>query len=244
MFADSLCDSTWANRTHRGWTTLASFAAQTLAVGLLLALPLPLLYTQGLPQLPLLRPTVVAPTPPPAPAPPTQAHPATMSNLSSDGRMIAPPSVPDQIRQLVETAPPAAVDAVGLGVRGGTGDRWARNSVFNSIGADPNAFAPPPPPAAHRPPISRMMEGNLIHRVQPEYPLLARQARIEGAVVLQAVISRDGAIENLRVVSGHPLLVRAAADAVRQWRYRPYSLNGEAVEVETQVTVIFRLSGG
>jgi protein TonB len=89
-----------------------------------------------------------------------------------------------------------------------------------------------------------MMEGNLIHRVQPEYPPLARQARIQGEVVLHAVISRDGTIENLQVVSGHPMLVQAAVSAVRQWRYRPYYLNGEPMEVETQVTVNFILSDG
>ncbi|OLB86431.1 MAG: hypothetical protein AUI17_04340 [Acidobacteriales bacterium 13_2_20CM_2_55_5] len=84
----------------------------------------------------------------------------------------------------------------------------------------------------------------LINRVQPLYPPLAKQARIQGQVVLRAVISRSGAIENLQVLSGHPMLVQAAMDAVKQWRYRPYSLNGEAVEVETRVTVNFVLSGG
>ena len=88
-----------------------------------------------------------------------------------------------------------------------------------------------------------MMEGNLVHKVQPAYPPLARAARIQGSVVLRAIISRAGKIENLQVLSGHPLLVQAAIDAVRQWRYRPYNLNGEPVEVETQVTVTFILSG-
>jgi protein TonB len=86
------------------------------------------------------------------------------------------------------------------------------------------------------------MEGNLIERVQPQYPSLARQARIQGTVLLSAVISRDGKIENLQVLSGHPMLVQAAMDAVRQWRYRPYYLNNEPVEVETQVTVNFTLA--
>ena len=81
-------------------------------------------------------------------------------------------------------------------------------------------------------------------RVQPLYPPLARQARIQGQVVIRAVISRNGMIENLQVLSGHPMLVQAAIDAVKQWRYRPYFLNGEPVEVETQVTVNFLLSGG
>jgi protein TonB len=89
-----------------------------------------------------------------------------------------------------------------------------------------------------------MMEGNLIYRVQPSYPPLARSARIQGTVLLRAIISRTGTIENLQTISGHPMLVGAAIDAVRQWRYRPYILNGDPVEVETQVTVKFLLSGG
>ena len=88
------------------------------------------------------------------------------------------------------------------------------------------------------------MEGNLISRVQPIYPPLARSARIQGPVLLRAIISRTGTIENLQAISGHPMLIPAALDAVRQWRYRPYVLNGEPVEVETQVTVNFSLSGG
>jgi protein TonB len=89
-----------------------------------------------------------------------------------------------------------------------------------------------------------MMEGNLIYKVQPVYPPLARSARIQGSVLLRAIISRSGTIENLNVISGHPMLVGAAINAVRQWRYRPYILNDEPVEVETQVTINFSLSGG
>jgi len=104
---------------------------------------------------------------------------------------------------------------------------------------------PPPPLAVTRhPPISRMMEGNIILRIQPNYPSIAKQARIQGEVLLRAMISRDGTIENLQVLSGHPMLAHAAVEAVRQWRYRPYVLNGEPVEVETEVTVKFVLSGG
>jgi len=88
-----------------------------------------------------------------------------------------------------------------------------------------------------------MMEGNLIRRVQPAYPPLARSARIQGQVVLAAVISKEGMIENLRVLEGHPMLIRAALDAVSQWSYRPYVLNNEPVEVETRITVNFSLSG-
>jgi protein TonB len=131
------------------------------------------------------------------------------------------------------------------GVRGGTGDSRTLNSVLNSLGDGVKGVAlPPPPSVAHQPRLSRVMEGNLIYRVQPVYPLLARQARIQGSVLLRAVISRDGTIEHLQVISGHPMLVQSAIDAVRQWRYRPYFLNDQPVEVDTQVTVNFILSGG
>jgi protein TonB len=87
-------------------------------------------------------------------------------------------------------------------------------------------------------------EGLLMKKVQPQYPALARQARIQGAVVLQASIGKDGNVQNLRAVSGHPMLTPAAIEAVKQWKYRPYFLNGEAVEVDTTITVNFTLAGG
>ena len=88
-----------------------------------------------------------------------------------------------------------------------------------------------------------MLEGNLIRRVEPTYPPLARSARIQGSVVLVAVINKAGTIDNLHAVSGHPMLVPAVVDAVSQWRYRPYILNSEPIEVETQITVNFYLAG-
>lgn len=244
MFADSLFDSPWADRSRRGWTTLVSFALQMLGVGGLLLLPL--LYTQGLPQFQLIS-ALLAPTPPPAPAPgPTRSARQTSSNLSSQGKVIAPRFVPKEILQVDEPNAPPPVDLGGLHVPGGTGDSTASNAVLDSIGTGLRAIVPPPPPvpSAHPLRVSRMMEGNLIYRVQPQYPTLARQARVQGVVVLRAMISREGKIENLQIVSGHPLLVQSAMNAVLQWRYRPYYLNNEPVEVETQVTVNFTLSGG
>jgi periplasmic protein TonB len=86
-----------------------------------------------------------------------------------------------------------------------------------------------------------MLQGSLIHTVQPVYPPLARAARVQGSVVLSAIIGKDGAIETLRALSGHPMLVMAAVNAVSQWRYRPYILNNEPIEVETRITVNFTL---
>jgi protein TonB len=90
---------------------------------------------------------------------------------------------------------------------------------------------------------SHLQENLLIRQVKPIYPPIAKQARIQGPVVLQATIGRDGSIQHLQVLSGHPMLTKAAVDAVQQWRYRPYVLNGEAVEVQTQITVNFLLNG-
>ena len=86
-------------------------------------------------------------------------------------------------------------------------------------------------------------QGLLISKVQPTYPPLARQARVQGTVVLEAVIGKDGSVQDLQVFSGHPLLIQAAMDAVKQWRYKPYLLNGEPVSVETTINVNFELSG-
>jgi protein TonB len=85
-------------------------------------------------------------------------------------------------------------------------------------------------------------KGLLIHREEPTYPPLARAARVQGEVVLNAVIDVNGQIQNLQLVSGHPMLVPSAIAAVKQWRYKPYLLNGTPVEVETTITVIFTLS--
>jgi len=88
--------------------------------------------------------------------------------------------------------------------------------------------------------VSHLSEAQLVNRVEPVYPHVAAIAGIQGQVKLHAIIARDGSIQSLNAISGHPLLVRAALDAVGQWRYRPYYLNGEAVEVETFITVNFR----
>jgi protein TonB len=242
MFADSLWDSPWANRSRRGWTTLVSFAAQALAVGSLLLLPL--IYTSGLPPLQWAE-RVIAPAPPPAAPPPAarvERVSPPLSNVAADGSLVAPRTIPSHIAQFTETVPPPPPDIGAFSVVGSTGDHTTANGVWNSLGNGINLAQPPPAPVLRPPRVSRMMEGNLIHRVQPEYPALARIAHVQGTVVLHAVISKEGKIKDLQVVSGPVLLVRAAKDAVNQWRYRPYILNGEPIEVDTQVTVSFVLS--
>ena len=245
MFADFLPDSDWSNHSHRGWTTLVSFAVQGLAVGCLLLLPL--LYNDGLPKLALLAP-LLAPAPPPA-APPchhARVRPRLRKAIMMGDRLMSPhadPTCSDHADgHRAATCP--MIDPSALGVRHGLGDPHARRYCARfGIGTPTSCCLRLRPPSITLR-LSRMMEGNLIHRVQPDYPALARQVRVQGLVVLRAMISRDGAIENLQVLSGHPLLVPAALDAVRQWRYRPYVLNGEPVEVETEVKVNFVLSGG
>jgi periplasmic protein TonB len=89
--------------------------------------------------------------------------------------------------------------------------------------------------------VSVIMEGNLVHKVEPRYPAIAQQVGIQGTVVIKALISRNGNIEHAEAESGQPLLIAAALAAVREWKYRPYYLNGEPVEVETEITVNFVL---
>jgi TonB family protein len=107
-----------------------------------------------------------------------------------------------------------------------------------------NGVAPQIGPASH-PQRVRVSEGIsvglLVLKVQPEYPSEAREARIQGQVLLKAVISKEGSIEQLTLVSGHPMLAPAAIDAVKQWRYRPYLVMGYPVEVDTQIRVNFQL---
>jgi protein TonB len=241
MFADSRLESNLSG-THRGWTTLASFAMQTLGVAILLMLPL--LYPEGLPKLHLL--SVSAPIgPPPGPPPVAQRHSTTLVRQSNmiDGIVVAPQRIPSHIGTVAEDSVPQDSAPCSVCVPGGTGSLASNNPIFRSFGTAVPVVATPPP-TAHPPRMSHMMEGNLIYKLQPVYPPLARAARIQGAVVIRAIISRSVTIENLQTLSGHPMLVAAALDAVRQWRYRPYILNGDPVEVETQVTVNFSLSGG
>jgi periplasmic protein TonB len=144
-----------------------------------------------------------------------------------------------------EESPPPTMAAGGVvgGVPGGVPGGQMGGVIGGIISSTPVAVPKVAAPQKVR--VSQgVSQGLLIKKVQPPYPPLARQARIQGQVVLQADISKDGTIQNLRLMSGHPMLAPSAIEAVKQWRYKPYFLNGEPVEVETQITVIFSLSGG
>lgn len=241
IFADSMLEISWAQRGRRSWTTLTSFGVQVVIIGLLLLIPL--LRTVGAPT---VKKTVSTPLsmgrPDPGPAPhqnpgrtgvvmSTSSHPLIIATghrlppISSDGDEADP-------------APSGTCLGCTVGIGPGTPD-----GPYTGIFSGNHVLPSPPPPATitRKFQTSSMLEGSLIRKVQPVYPPLAKTARIQGPVVLFAVISRAGTIDNLRVLSGHPMLVPAAIDAVKQWQYRPYILNHEPIEVETQITVNFVL---
>jgi protein TonB len=245
MFEDSLLESGGRNsKLHRRgpWATVFSFIIQAALVGVLVLIPL--IYTEALPKQQLMGYLVAPPPPPPPPPPPAAApvvkvvRPVTEIN---NGQLKAPTAIPKKIAMITEEAPPTSLG--GFGVQGGV----AGGSVGGVLGSIVQSAPTAVPKAAtpQRVKVSQgVTSGLLVRKVQPTYPPLAKQARISGSVVLQAVIGKDGSIQNLRAVSGHPMLIQSAIDAVRQWKYKPYFLNGEPVEVDTQVTVNFTLAGG
>jgi protein TonB len=243
MFADSLLETSWDQRSRRRLITFTSLGLQSVVIGLLLLIPL--LTTAGLPSSRILQPPTSFGAPPEPARTIERQHRTTVakSNLA-DNVLIAPPSIPPVVAVINEVEPPPQVSYnTGPGVVGSTGDGGGAD-LLNKLGIGRPAGAPMPVtvPTIRKFRPSSLLEGSLIRRVQPGYPPLARSVRVQGAVVLAAVIGKEGTIENLRLISGHPMLVPAAIAAVSQWRYKPYILNGEAIEVETQITVNFILS--
>jgi len=237
----STLENTWDQSARRGWTTLASFTMQAFGLGLLLAIPL--LWVQHPPQLRWLEP-LAAPaafTPPVASQAARGHSTAAPASNPRPEQITAPPSIPRQIApgNDADSVPPAPdFSTVGTGSGRRPGDGVAR-----SVGDGIPVVIPARPAAVKPLLVSHLAEANLLYRVQPIYPPIARQAHVQGTVELRAIISKAGTIENLVVVRGHPMLVKSALEAVRQWRYRPYLLNNEPFEVETEITVNFVLSG-
>ncbi len=247
MFEDSLLESGGRLTTKRGMTTTISFVLQILLVGILVLIPL--LYTEALPKQQLMTFLVAPPPPPPPPPPPAAVPQRVVKVVQTDiinGELRTPTKIPKKVEIIKEEeAPPPVMASAGVvgGVPGGVPGGQMGGVIGGIISSTPVAVPKVATPQRVR--VSQgVSQGLLIHRVQPMYPPLARQARIQGSVILQAEISKDGSIENLRLISGHPMLAPAAIEAVKQWRYKPYFLNGEPVAVETQITVNFTLAGG
>jgi periplasmic protein TonB len=249
LFSDCLVESSKLERGRRKFASVLSLIFQSLLIGTMLIVPL--LFTEALPKQQLLT-LLVAPPPPPPPPPPAGPAAARVHQIQSDlvgGQLRTPSRIPSKVQMIhEEEAPPPEMATGGVvgGVPGGIPGGQLGGVIGGIVSQSANLSAVPKlsipmPPKRVR--ISQgVTKGLLLTRIEPSYPPIARAARIEGDVVLAAVISKDGMIKNLTLVSGHPMLVPAAIEAVSQWRYRPYLLNGEPVEVETTITVTFILS--
>src|SRR5713101_8719349 len=245
MFEDSLLESGGRLKTRRGRTTTFAIILEIALIGVMVLLPL--IFTEALPKQQLMT-FLVAPPPPPPPPPPAAAPVKIVKQIQTDivnGALRTPTKIPQKIQMIKEDEAPPQMAATGVvgGVPGGIPGGQMGGVIGGIVSSTPVAVPKVATPQRVR--VSQgVTQGLLIRKIQPNYPPLARQARIQGSVLLQAEISKDGSIQNLRLISGHPMLAPAAIEAVKQWKYKPYILNGEPVEVETQITVNFTLAGG
>ena len=242
MFEDSLVESSGRIKTRRGWTTFLSFGFQMFLLGILILIPL--IYTEALPKSQMMT-FLVAPPPPPPPPPPPAAVPKQVVRPQTElvnNQLRQPTRIPEKVKMVKEEEAPVT----SVGIVGGVPGGMQGGSLGGVLGGIVSSSSLPPKVAAPQKirVSSGVAAGNLIQKIQPQYPAIAKTARIQGTVVLEATISKSGTIEGLRAVSGPPMLYQAAIDAVRQWRYKPYMLNGEPVEVGTTVNVVFTLNGG
>ena len=252
MFEQSLLEMNVTRRANRKLATAFSFILQSLLLSVLVLVPL--FYTEALPARELVT-FLVAPAPPPPPPPlaatPVQARVVrrVQSDIAESGQLRTPTRIPTQVRMLKEEAAPPMMATGGVvgGVPGGIPGGQLGGVIGGIISA---STRPVPKLPAFKPVVPKRVrvsqgvtQGLLLRKVSPTYPPLARQARIHGTVLLQAIIAKDGNIQNLQVISGHPMLVPAAIGAVKEWHYRPYLLNGIPVEIETTITVNFQLAG-
>ncbi len=245
MFEDSTFASTARRNPRRGWAAVVSFAFQAVVLGIFVLVPL--LYTDALPVKDLKGIFVVTAPISHAPMPkaPEVRHTHETASNYVNSELVTPVRIPTAIRHVVDSEPvDSGASFTGPEIPGSIPDGTGHSddAIRNVLGAMPHAAPSIAPPRTVRL-TSGVTEGLLIRKVTPIYPSIARQARIQGPVVLQATIGRDGTIENLHALSGNPWLQQAAIDAVKQWRYKPYLLNNEPVAVETQITVNFTLGG-
>lgn len=235
MFEDSTFESGSRIRTKSGrWMTLTG-ALNGAVLALLVVVPL--IYPDALPRIAMLTELTAPPTPPVQTAPTMEVRATHVSSDMMDRQLMAPPRIPPRILMVGAPEPPVTTLGEEVAALGRT------NAADAFRGADARAVRVQPAAQKQLKISSGVEAGMLIRRTVPVYPAVARAAGVQGKVVLQATIGKDGTIEGLRVVSGPDLLRAAAVDAVRTWVYRPYLLNGEPVEVETTVEVTFTLGG-
>jgi len=238
MFEDSLMESSGRLRSRNPWTTAVSFATQMVIGGI--AVLISLLYTDALPVHTLIS-TMPAPPPPQTAAATHVIKALRQSNEFHPSVLVPPTEIPKSIAVVHDDrAASESASQPSLGVPNGVSNSPSNSMISELLRS--TLIAMPKVILQKVRVSSGVAQGLLIHEVTPQYPSLARQARIQGTVVLQAVIAKDGTVQDLHVVSGHPLLTAAAIDAVKQWRYRPYYLNGEPVAVDTQIDVNFTLA--
>jgi protein TonB len=242
MFEEMVVSTSTNQKTNKPWTVALSMIFQVLFLAILILIPL--IYTEALPKT-LMSSILLAPPPPPPPPPPpaaVQVIHKPVQHLMDAGKLVQPKAIPKDIKIIKEDAEPPDMGGMAGGVPGGVAGGSSGGVLGGIIGGAGNA---PPPPKVTPKRVTvggNVQAARLVNRVQPLYPPLARQTRISGTVKLHAIIGKNGAVEQLQVVSGHPLLVQSALDAVRQWRYQPTLLNGDPVEVDTEIDVIFSLA--
>jgi protein TonB len=254
MFEQSFV-ATGKTKTTTG--VMVGFIVQVAVVAILILIPL--IRYEVLPSTTLTS-FLVAPPPPPPPPPPPQAAPPVkvvkvIPRQFDAGKLMAPKVVPKEVATIKEEElPPPTSGVAGVvgGVPGGVAGGTPGGVLGGIIGSVPSAAPPPPPPVKKEEPKpatpqrirvgGNVQQARLVRQPRPSYPPLAKQARIQGVVKLSAIISKDGTVQHLEVISGHPLLVPSALEAVKQWVYQPTLLNGEPVEVVTQIDVNFTLS--
>jgi protein TonB len=232
MFEDSLMESKRHLSKRRGWTTLLSSGLQILVLAILVVIPL--LHTDAITA--VYNATVI-PAPLISPAPSTGSQPPPGRTSGGARPLIEVRNNYDPNHRIIvgpEPVGPTPIDVQNCKKCG----TLASDAFSTGPSTGPVLAAEKP---KGTPPVSVLKPGQILQRVEPVYPPLARTTRTQGTVILQAIISRDGVIEQLQLISGHPLLAPAAIDAVRQWRFRPYILNGQPIEVETEITVNFTL---
>lgn len=245
MFDDLVVSSAHPTHTHKRWTVLLSGVIQVLII--LVFILIPLLVTEALPK-EMVATWITAPAPPPPPPPPApkvQVVKPTV-RLIQAGKLTAPTVIPKKVNIIKEEAQPPDVGAVGVvgGVTGGMPGGSAGGVLGGILGGTGGGPPPPPKQTPERIRVGgNVQQANLIHQVLPVYPEIAKTAHIQGTVILHAIISKEGSVQELQYISGPPLLMRSAMDAVRQWRYRPTLLNGDPVQVDTTISVVFTLGG-